>query len=73
MYQKASQVYLQALSLTITARDSLVLYNNLSNIYRDQNLFTQAESTLIKASNLFGRVGDTLEKARVTKSVFAES
>ena len=65
IYSEAIKKYNQVLVLTKKAKDSLIVYNNISNSLKDENKFKEAEALLLEASNLFPRVKDTLEIARV--------
>lgn len=65
LYSEAIKKYHEALVLIEKPEDSLVIYNNISNILKDQNKLNEAEQTLLKASKMFSRVRDTLEIARV--------
>ncbi|WAC03381.1 ATP-binding protein [Lacinutrix neustonica] len=65
LYSEAIKKYNEALVLIEKSEDSLVIYNNISNILKDENKLNEAEQTLLKASKMFFRVRDTMEIARV--------
>ncbi|QCE42588.1 tetratricopeptide repeat-containing sensor histidine kinase [Psychroserpens sp. NJDZ02] len=62
---KAIETYKTSFALAETARDSMTLYNNISNVLKEDKQFEKAELELLKAYSLFDRVNDSTEKARV--------
>ncbi|WP_157823378.1 ATP-binding protein [Olleya sp. 1-3] len=65
MYTLAYDKYNQALALTTSALDSLIVYNNISNILKDKTDFVAAEQLLSNTLNMFNRVESPIEKARL--------
>ena len=61
----AFELYDKAFQYAKTAKDSATLYNNKSNIYKDQKNYTSAKEELLKAKSLVTRIKDTLAKARI--------
>jgi signal transduction histidine kinase len=61
----AFELYDKAFQFARTASDSAILYNNKSNIYKDQRNYTWAKTELLKAMAVVPRIKDTLAKARV--------
>ncbi|WP_034059329.1 tetratricopeptide repeat-containing sensor histidine kinase [Lacinutrix jangbogonensis] len=69
IYSEAINKYNEALGLTKKSKDTLVIYNNISNILKDQNKFKAAEIVLLDAVDIFDRVTNTSEKARVLNNL----
>lgn len=63
--QKAQELYNQCLELSETARDSLVLYNNLGNSFLEQQNYLQARPYLLLAEEIIPKVMDSVQIARV--------
>ncbi|MBC8757151.1 tetratricopeptide repeat protein [Kordia sp. YSTF-M3] len=63
--EKAIELFNRAIQRSGSALDSAVIYNNISNIYREFNEVENAKNELVNAYNLFPRFKDTLEKARI--------
>ncbi|OUR90935.1 hypothetical protein A9Q87_13455 [Flavobacteriales bacterium 34_180_T64] len=61
----AFDLFNRAFQLAQSAKDSVTLYNNKSNIYKDLNQYESAKKELLKALTIVPRVSDTLAKARV--------
>lgn len=61
----SSKMYNKAFEYTQSSMDSLTLYNNRSNIYKDTKAYHKAKNELLKAFSLIERVSDTLAIARV--------
>ena len=61
----ASSLYNKALKFAQSNKDSIVLYNNISNIYKDKQDYDRAKTYLQDAYALFSTKTDTLTKALV--------
>ena len=61
----ASSLYNKALKFAQSNKDSIVLYNNISNIYKDKQDYDRAKTYLQNAYALFSTKTDTLTKALV--------
>ncbi|OUR90941.1 hypothetical protein A9Q87_13485 [Flavobacteriales bacterium 34_180_T64] len=61
----SNKMYNSALKYAESSLDSLTLYNNRSNLYKDKEEYALEKSELLKAKAIITRVSDTLAKARV--------
>lgn len=61
----SAKMYNKAFQYAQSSIDSLTLYNNRSNIYKDTKAYLKAKNELLKAFSLIERVQDTLAIARV--------
>ena len=64
-YTRALEMYGKSLELAESAHDSMVIYNNISNVLKEDKQFKKAELELQKAYSFFKEVNDSSEKARV--------
>ncbi len=62
---KALELYDRVLEITTNARDSAVVYNNISNIYKRDEDYENTKAQLVKAYALIPRLKDTLTIARI--------
>ncbi|TXE10763.1 tetratricopeptide repeat protein [Gelidibacter salicanalis] len=62
---KALELYEKALEIAKSPEDSVKLYNNKSNIYKDVNDYPSAKTELLLAHQLIPRIKDTLTTALV--------
>lgn len=62
---KAIINYKKALSISNTTKDSLVIYNNLSIVYKNNLQLLESKNILLEATSFFKRVKDVKEKSRV--------
>lgn len=62
---KAIINYKKALSISDTTKDSLVIYNNLSIVYKNNLQLLESKNILLEATSFFKRVKDVKEKSRV--------
>ncbi|QIJ90036.1 hypothetical protein C7H62_2228 [Mesoflavibacter sp. HG96] len=62
---KAIINYKKALSISNTSKDSLVIYNNLSIVYKNNFQLLESKNILLEATSFFKRVKDVKEKSRV--------
>ncbi|NRD19832.1 tetratricopeptide repeat protein [Winogradskyella eckloniae] len=62
---KCLELYDRVLEITDNARDSAIVYNNISNIYRRDKNLIQAKAHLLKAYKVLPRLTDTLAIARI--------
>lgn len=62
---KAIINYKKALSISDTTKDSLVIYNNLSIVYKNNFQLLESKNILLEATSFFKRVKDVKEKSRV--------
>lgn len=63
--EKALELYYTTLKYAESAFDSVIIYNNLSNTYKDVNDYPYAKNALLKAFTLLPRVQDSLTHALV--------
>ena len=62
---KALELYYRALEIVETAKDSIIIYNNISNVYKNHNENEKARKELLKAKSIFPKLQDKLIKALV--------
>ncbi|MFC4721575.1 ATP-binding protein [Geojedonia litorea] len=62
---KAIDLYHKALAIANTTRDSTVIYNNISNIHKDADDYSNAKSAISAAFQLLPRLKDSLMYALV--------
>ncbi|WP_178988658.1 tetratricopeptide repeat-containing sensor histidine kinase [Winogradskyella schleiferi] len=55
---KSLELYAQVLKTGHTAKDSAIIYNNISNVYKDQNDLKSAKISLFKAYDMLPRIND---------------
>ena len=67
--EKALEFYDKALGYATNTFDSVTVFNNKSNVYKDFKEFQAAKSELIKAYNLLPKVTDTLTQALVLNNM----
>jgi len=63
--KKSLSLYNKVLELSVNAKDSAIVYNNISNTYKKHNDFNEAKQSLSKAYDLTKRIDDTLTIALV--------
>lgn len=63
--KKSLSLYNKVLELSVNAKDSAIVYNNISNTYKKHNDFNEAKQALSKAYDLTKRIDDTLTIALV--------
>ncbi len=63
--KKSLSLYNKVLELSVNAKDSAIVYNNISNTYKKHNDFNEAKQVLSKAYDLTKRIDDTLTIALV--------
>lgn len=62
---KALELYTRTLAFSETTFDSVIVYNNQSNAYKDFKFYNQAKKELFKAYELLPKIQDSLTKAMV--------
>ncbi|MFD1014433.1 tetratricopeptide repeat-containing sensor histidine kinase [Winogradskyella rapida] len=62
---KALELYDRVLEITTNARDSAIVYNNISNIYKRDEDYENAKTQLLKAYAIIPRIKDKLSIARI--------
>lgn len=63
--EKAIELYNRALKKANTTKDSVIIYNNASNIYKDFSEYESSKKILLIAFDLLPKIKDTAEIARV--------
>ncbi|WP_179315864.1 tetratricopeptide repeat-containing sensor histidine kinase [Winogradskyella undariae] len=62
---KALKLYNKTLVMATTTADSVIIYNNISNVYKSDNDSANTKKVLIKAYKLIPRLKDTLTQALI--------
>ncbi len=64
-FSQAHSLYHQALKFSDSLKDSLTIYNNIANVFKEERKFESAKRTLIKAYEKVQDSNETIIKARV--------
>ncbi|MDY2588194.1 ATP-binding protein [Winogradskyella aquimaris] len=69
VYTKAVELYERVLNIASNTRDSVIVYNNIANVHKRNNLIDKAHKNLLEAYQLIPRLKDTLTIALISNNL----